>query len=169
MRYIALTAISMVAAGTAAAETEWYVSAGYTAYDSSDVDIISAGTVRGGVNVNANLGFEAEASFGFDGVEAAGAEVEIASAITGYVVGRLPISDQVDIFGRAGYGTIDFDVSGFGGSGSIDVDGFAFGIGGEFELTDRWSLRTEYTRFEADDDVIDGGVDTYAISVVATF
>jgi len=166
MKAVLVTAAGLAMAGTAAAEPEWFGAVGYTAYDDGDFDTISAATVRGGVTVTPNLGFEVDASFGIDGAEAAGAEIEIGTAVSGYIVGRLPVSPQVDVLGRAGYGTIDFDVSGFGGSGSIDVNGFALGVGGEFKVNDRLSIRADYTRFEADDDQIDGGINTYGIAIV---
>ena len=57
-----------------------------------------------------------------------------------------------DLFGRVGYATVDAKGSVGPISAGIDDDGIAFGGGAQFNLTDKFGVRAEYTRLEGNDD-----------------
>ena len=155
----------------AIAESELYVTGGYSVID-GDGATLDALTIRGGWMFTEMFGAELEGSFGIgsDDVDGfPGAEIELNNQFGGYLVGRFPVAEQFDVIGRLGYTTGEFEASGGGFSDTADVDGFAFGIGGEFMFTDTFGVRGDYTRIEADDDDLDGGVDVFAISGVLKF
>lgn len=178
-------AAAAFAAPAATAQTEFNVSGGYSAFD-GDGATLDAITARGALFFNENFGLEGEFSFGIgeddlggasiDGVSVS-SEIELSSQFAGYVVGRLPLAPNFELLGRIGYGTAEFDVSATASDGmsvatasdSADLDGFAAGVGAQYFFTDSFGIRGDYTRFEADDDQIDGGLDTYTIAAVFRF
>jgi len=168
---LALVTVAVAAlAGAANAESSFYVNGGYSAFD-GDGATLNGLTARGGVFFNDYFGVEGEISFGLGEEELEpGADIELSNQYGGYVIGKLPAGENFDVFGRIGYGSAEFDVNVDGvGSGSADVDGFAFGVGGQFFFTENFGIRGEYTRFEAEDEDLDGGLDTYSVSAVFRF
>ena len=168
---VAILLAGSVFAPAALAQSDLYVSGGYSALD-GDGATLNAVTIRGGMSFNELIGAEFETSFGlgaedFDGL--AGAEIELESQFAGYLVGRYPVAPQFDVLGRIGYSTTEFQVSNGGVSSDADVDGFALGLGGEYMITQQFGIRGDYTRIEADDDQFDGGVNVFAISGVYKF
>src|SRR5262245_29396149 len=93
-----------VAAPAMALPTGWYAGAGYTSYDSDD-DSIGAVTGRLGYQFTPNWGVEGEASTGVDDDNG----VELDSAFGIYGTAALPITERLDIFGRAGYQTTEIE------------------------------------------------------------
>ena len=105
-------------------------------------------------------------SWGYFGVEGEGRlgliedsdEFKIDYGLAAYGVGRIPVSQQFDVFARAGYHYTDTE---FG-----DADGFAFGGGAQFNFGPEFAngIRLEYTNLS------DGGsVDVYGASYVRRF
>lgn len=155
----------------AAADSELYVNGGYAAFD-GDGATLSALTARGGVEFNDIFGAELEASFGLGAEELddlPGAEIELENQFGGYLTARYPVLPSFDAIGRIGYTTGEFQASTNGVSGDAEVDGFAFGLGGEFMFTEQIGVRGDYTRIEADDDELDGGVNVFALTGVYKF
>ena len=160
-----------IAAPAAMAQSDLYVTGGYSAID-GDGATLNAISVRGGLFFHEIVGAELEASFGlgaedFDGF--AGAEIELENQFAGYLVGRFPATREIDVLGRIGYTTGEFQIASNGVSSDAEVDGFAFGIGAEYMLTEQFGFRGDYTRIEAEDDQLDGGVDMFSISGVFKF
>ncbi|MEM9053817.1 MAG: porin family protein [Pseudomonadota bacterium] len=173
MKKIAVAAllVAPALAPAALAESDLYVTGGYSAFD-GDGATLGALTVRGGLSFHENFGAELEGSFGIGAEDldsVPGAEIELENQFGGFLVGRFPVADQIDILGRVGYTTGEFQASNNGVSGDADVDGFAFGIGGEYMFTEQFGIRGDYTRIEADDDDLDGGVDVFSIAGVFKF
>lgn len=170
MKLAMATLAAVALAGAANAQSEFYVTGGYSALDGDDATL-SALTGRGGVFFNDYFGVEGEASFGLGEEDLEfGSSIELSNQFAGYAIGKYPVAENIDIFGRVGYGTAEFDVNVDGlGSGSVDVDGFSYGVGGQLFFTENVGIRAEYTRFEADDNELDGGLDTYSISAVFRF
>lgn len=173
MKKIAVAAaiVSTLLAPTAFAQSDLYVTGGYTAFD-GDGATLNAFTLRGGLSFHEILGAELEGSFGLgaedvDGVS--GGQVELENQFGAYLVGRYPVAPEFDVLARIGYTTGEYQASNNGVSGDVDVDGFAFGIGGEYMLTEQFGIRGDYTRVEAEDDGFDGGIDVFAISGVYKF
>ncbi|MEO1188314.1 MAG: porin family protein [Pseudomonadota bacterium] len=167
------TAIIALALGLAMspaviAESELYVNGGVSSFSTDDANI-SAFTARGGVWFNDLIGTEIEASFGLGADDIDGVDIELENAFGGYLVAKYPVLPRVDVLGRLGYTTGEFQ-SATNGVTDADADGFAFGLGGEVMITNALGLRGDYTRIEpSDDDGLDGGINVFAITGVYKF
>jgi|GEM_PF-1626403 len=173
MKQIALAAALATPFVTPAAfaQSDLYVTGGYTEFDSEDATL-NALTLRGGMAFHEVFGAELEASFGLGAEDvdgSSGGQVELENQFAGYFVGRYPVAPAFDVLARIGYTTGEYQASNNGVSSDVDLDGFAFGIGGEYMLTEAFGIRGDYTRIEADDDSFDGGIDVFAISGVYKF
>lgn len=170
------TAIAVVLAGVclvpvAIAESDFYVTGGYAAYDGGGATLDTV-TLRGGMAFHEVFGGEFEASLGLGAKDignAAGTQVELENQFAAYLVGRYPIMREVDVLARIGYTTGEYESSTNGVTGDAEVDGLAFGIGGEYMFNSQFGVRADYTRIEAEDDGFDGGIDVFAISGVFKF
>ena len=117
---------------------------------------------------------------------------ELSGEINGFTfagVGRYPVTDQLDIFAKAGgfYWDIDLKakLSGSGDLGSVPFDrsispslsdsgiSYVFGLGAEYDITENLSLRAEWERYGYDYDKnnirTDGDVDFFSAGVVYAF
>lgn len=163
----AIIAITLVPA--AAAQSDLYVNGGTSVYDASDATV-TAVTLRGGFDFHDLLGAEFEVSFGLGAEELnSGVEIELENQFGGYLVGRYPVAPRLDVLGRVGFTTGEYQSSNNGVSGDVDAGGFAFGIGGEYMLTQQFGLRGDFTRVQTDDDELDGGVNVFAVTGVYKF
>ena len=164
-----IAAVFACAAPAALAETTFYGNIGYSAFD-GDGGTLSAITARGGAQFTPNFGAEIEGSFGAGGEEFDGVDLDLSNQFGAYAVGYLPLGESFNLLGRIGYGTatIEGSVPGLG-SADVDLNGVLVGLGGEYMFTKNMGVRGDYTRFEANDDDIDGGVDIFAISAVYKF
>ena len=136
---------------------------------SLDINMI---TGRIGYRINDFIAVEGEAGFGLGGddfdqavpVDVLGTTVNVDTNIgldvnnyyIGFVRGIVPVSEQVELFGRVGYGaaTAEADIrasaAGVSASGSVseDIDGFAYGIGAQYNLTHHDGIRLDFTRLD---------------------
>ena len=170
MKKTALAAVVLFAASgpVAMAESELYVNAGASSVSTDDANI-TAFTARGGLWLNELIGTEFEVSFGLGADDLDGVDVELENQYGGYLVAKYPVLPRVDVLGRLGYTTGEFQTATNGVSTDADADGFAFGLGGEVMITDSFGLRGDYTRIEPDDEQLDGGVNVFAITGVYKF
>ncbi|MEM7329946.1 MAG: porin family protein [Pseudomonadota bacterium] len=152
----------------AAAESELYVNGGISNIGTDDANV-TAFTARGGIWFNDLIGTELEASFGLGADDSDGVDIELENAFGGYLVAKYPVLPSVDVLGRVGYTTGEFQSNNGGVSTDAEADGFAFGLGGEFMLTEKFGLRGDFTRIEPDDDQLDGGVNVFAVTGVYKF
>lgn len=153
------------------AETDLYVTGGYSAFDGEGATL-NALTLRGGIAFHEVLGAEFETSLGLGAKDldsVPGAQAELENQFGAYLIGSYPVAPEFDVHVRLGYATGEYQTSNNGVSGDVDVDGFAFGVGGEYMITSQWGLRADYTRIEAEDDTFDGGIDKFAIAGVYKF
>lgn len=153
-----IAAPSAMAQGTGS--TGWHAGAGYTHYD---LDSVELGGVTGrlGYRFHPNFALEGEATIGVVEDDIAGVDVELDHAYGVYGVGYLPVSDNVELFGRVGYAEVEASAGPFDAS----EDGIGYGVGAQMRLTDNVGIRGEYTRLEGDDD----GADTFGVSAVFGF
>lgn len=124
-------------------------------------------TGRVGYRITDFLALEGEAGFGLSGesfddtvtvsnvnVNVDG-EVKIDSYYAAFARGILPVSDQFDIFARAGYGqaeiAVDLTASASGISDTTNQsdsgDDYLFGVGAEYGFTKNDGVRLDITRF----------------------
>lgn len=160
----ALAAAIGIAAPSSAQETGVYGNAGYTHFDASDVTLGGV-TGRLGYRFSPNFAVEGEASIGVKDDTIGAVDVELDHAVGVFGVGIVPVTPNLDVFGRVGYGQVKASASVPGVNVSADDDGFAFGGGAQYMLTPTFGVRGDYTRLEGDDD----GVDTVSASAVVKF
>jgi len=122
-------------AADASQDVKVYGSIGYTALGDSSVTLGGA-QARIGFR-GTNFGIEAEGTLGVAGDSG----IDLDSQYGAYLVGFLPVSDNVDLIGRVGYS--HFEVSAGGGSGGASTTNF--GIGAQFNMDDNNGFRADYT------------------------
>jgi hypothetical protein len=152
-------------------DPQWTGSIGYTHLDGDDGSL-GAVTGRVGAKISRYIGVEGEASFGVKdeditvgGVDGS-LEHEYDAAI--YGVANVPVSENLELFGRLGYGTtsIKADVAGF--TASEDGESLNYGAGANYFFDGQNGVRADWTRRDFTDD--DGGeIDTYGLSFVRRF
>jgi hypothetical protein len=159
---IAAAAAALGIAGLAAPASaqdmsnNWYGNLGYTHFDTDRGDLGGV-TGRLGYHVTPMLGVEGEASTGVSGDRFG----KLDNAWGVYGVGTLPVTSSLNVFGRVGYQQIHID----GRNGATDSDGEGLGYGGgvQWNATQRWGLRGEYTRLS------DADADTWSVAGVMNF
>lgn len=164
----ALLASAAIVATPAVAQEGFNASLGYTHYDGDDIDVGGV-TGRLGYRFHPNFGVEGEATFGTnsDDVDVLGTNVnvELDNAYGIYGVGYLPVSQNVDLFARAGWAQVEASGSAGPLTASIEEEGVGYGGGVQWRFGERVGLRAEYTRLEGEDN----GVDTYGLSLATQF
>ena len=170
---LATAALTLIAAPALAQDPASPVtgSLGYTHLDADDGEL-GAITGRLGYDFTRNFGIEGEASVGvkdedvtIGGVDGS-LEHEYDAAV--YGVAKVPVSENLELFGRVGYGTtsIKADVAGF--TASEDGESINYGAGANWFFDGRNGLRAVWTRRDFQDDGAEE-VDTYGLSYVRRF
>ncbi|MDX2232878.1 MAG: porin family protein [Hyphomonadaceae bacterium] len=155
---------ALAVAAPAHAQTGAYVNGGYTHYETEDVTLGGVGG-RLGYRFHPNFAVEGEAAFGVKDDDIGPVTVELDHQVGVYGVGILPVTPQLDLFGRVGWAKVEASASVPGLSVDGEEDGVAFGGGAQYMLTDKVGIRGDYTRLEGDDD----GADTFSASAVVKF
>ena len=113
------------------------------------------GAIQGrvGAKFTPNFGLEAEAAGGVDGdtvyTPGGPAHVKMEHQVAGYAVGYLPVTPNLDLLGRVGYGTTKFKTNNplateFDGS----RDSWNYGVGAEYKFDDKNGIRADWTKSE---------------------
>lgn len=145
-------------------------SLGYTHLDAGDGEL-GAITGRLGYDFTRNFGIEGEASVGVrdEDITIAGVDGSLKHDYdaAAYVVGKVPVSDNLELFARVGYGTtsIKADVAGF--TAREDGESINYGAGANWFFDGRNGLRADWTRRDFRDD--GGEIDAYGLSFVRRF
>lgn len=171
---LAATAVSLFALPAAAQSVQtpsYSGSIGYTQLDGDDADL-GAVTARFNARLHPNFGLEAEGSVGVkdDDFTVAGVSgtVEHDYDAAGYAVGYLPVSPNLELFGRVGYGTTRIKADAAGFSASEDGESVNYGVGANYFFDGVNGVRGDITRRDFTDD--NGGkIDTYGVSYVRRF
>ncbi|MFC5372553.1 porin family protein [Brevundimonas faecalis] len=151
-------------------EPRGYGSLGYTHVDG---DTASTGAVTGrlGVNLNRFLAVETEASVGVkkDDVTINGVEGNIKQEwdAAGYVVGKYPIGDKLELFARGGYGHTELKRNVDGAKADLGGDSWNYGVGANYYLDGVNGLRADWTRRDYRDNA--GEADAYSVSYIRRF
>ncbi|WP_300390531.1 outer membrane beta-barrel protein [Henriciella sp.] len=105
----------------------------------------------------------------FEDTIAASGDVGLNYLVGLYGKASMPVTDRFDVFARAGYAYVDLDatVTTPGGTDIATVedsaDGAALGAGAEFDLTESWVIRGDYTWYGFDE------TDTHAAMISAGY
>ncbi|MGL6291736.1 MAG: porin family protein [Silanimonas sp.] len=146
-----LAALGVAGGAQAATPNGAYVGAGVAQVDLNDGPIDDDDTgfaVYGGYRFNDYFGVEAQWLDGAK-IAAPGTELDVRS-VGAYAVGYLPVSDQFDLFAKAGWQRWDTDArSTFVGEDSGTDLGY--GLGAQYRFTDQLGLRGEWQRIELED------------------
>jgi len=150
--FISALVLGIASFPIAYAESDLYVNGGVTSFDLDGAEPTAA-TFRGGWMWSENFGAELEGSFGLTSDDLGGSQLEysIENQIGAYLVGRIPVTERASLFGRLGYTRTEIEIEYADSSWIQTEDNVAFGAGGELMFTDRFGIRGEYTRTEADD------------------
>ena len=175
MRNILLTAAAVSAlaapafAQSATAEApRGYGSLGYTYLDDAYTGAV---TGRLGVNLNRYLAVETEASVGVrdHDYELAGVDGTLKHEwdAAGYVVGKYPIGDRMELFARGGYGHTELKQEIAGQTTDVGGDHWSYGAGATYNLDGANGVRADWTRRDFDGD--SNELDSYTLSYVRRF
>jgi len=148
----------------------YYGTLGYTQLDTDNADL-GAVTGRVGAKLHPNFGVEAETSFGVGhddvNVGVVSGKVEHRYDVAGYAVASLPVTSNIDLFARAGYGVTEVKASAAGIAASDHLTSWNYGAGATYNLDAQNGIRADYTYRDFQHD--QGGADTYALSFVRKF
>jgi hypothetical protein len=134
-----------------AAPTGVYGTLGYAGASMGGADV---GAIQGrlGYRFSPYLGVEGELAGGVksDTVDIGGvdAKVKVQHQEAIYGVGFLPVSPNIDLLARVGYGNTHVKASALGSSYSDDGDSWNYGVGGEYHIDPKNGVRADYTREE---------------------
>ena len=175
MRTLVLAAIAATAfAAPAMAQTmstpQWYGTLGYSQLDHSDGDL-GAVTGRVGAKFNPYLGVEGEASLGVKDddfrIGAVEGSLEHQYDAAAYVVGTLPVTPNLELFARGGYGTTKIKAELAGVGYEADGESWNYGAGANYYFDAQNGVRADWTRRDFRDDA--GEADVYSVSYVRRF
>lgn len=175
MRNILLAAAAVsVFAVPAMAQTvtspSYYGTLGYTQLDTDNADLSTiAGRV--GAKLHPNFGVEAETSFGVgsDRVSIGGVDAKVKQRydVAAYGVASLPVTSNIDLFARVGYGVTEVKASAAGVSTSDHLTSWNYGAGATYNLDALNGIRADYTY--RDFQHSQGSADAYSLSFVRKF
>ena len=166
----ALSLFAVPAMAQTVSSPTYYGTLGYTQLDTDGADL-GAVTGRVGAKLHPNFGVEAETSFGVGhddvNVGLVNGKVEHRYDVAGYAVASLPVSSNIDLFARAGYGVTEVKASAAGIAASDHLTSFNYGAGATYNLDAQNGIRADYTYRDFQHD--QGSADTYALSYVRKF
>ena len=139
-----------VLAVAAPASAETYGNLGYTSVD-GDGATVGAVTGRLGWKSKSFFGLEGEVSTGVkdDSISTAGVttNVDLKHQYAAYVTGTMPVSPNIDVIARVGYGQSKIENTTAGATVSDKLDSINYGVGAQYN----WGLngiRGDYTRHD---------------------
>jgi len=162
----ALAALSVVALPVLAqAQTvapNVYGTLGYGASRAEGADTGSL-QARLGAKLTPHFGVEGELSGGVkdDNIDTAGvrSNLEQTHSAAVYGVGFLPLTPNLDLLARLGYGNTQFKTRLAGAESKFDADSVNYGIGAQYRFDDHNGVRVDYTRQQfRDNDAADANV-----------
>jgi outer membrane immunogenic protein len=147
-----------------------YGTIGYSQLDGADGDL-GAITGRLGTRFTPNLGVEGEVSVGVrdDDVSFGGVtgSLEHKYDAAAYVVGAVPVSDNLELFARGGYGTTEVEAEVAGFNETASGQSWNYGVGANWYFDGTNGLRADWTRRDFEDD--GGEADVYSLNYVRRF
>ncbi|PHY20197.1 porin family protein [Caulobacter sp. BP25] len=131
--------------------TEVYGSINYGQTRTKGAD---TGAIQGrvGAKFTPNFGVEGELAGGVDGdttYAPGAAKVKMQHQAAAYAVGYLPVTPNLDLLARVGYGTTKFDTK---NPAATDFDGsresWNYGVGAEYKFDGKNGIRADWTKSE---------------------
>lgn len=173
-----LIAATLVAASVAAipalsqaqVSPEYYGTLGYGSTRANGAD---TGTIQGrlGAKLTPHFGVEGEIAGGVsdDKNYVAGAPVNVKQQhqAAAYAVGFLPVTPNIDVLARAGYGTTKFDASSAASPLNGSMESWNYGVGAQYKFDDKNGVRADWTKSEFTNSKEDA--DTLAVAYVRKF
>ncbi|MBY5993325.1 porin family protein [Ferrimonas balearica] len=118
-------------------------------------------TLLGGYQFNPYLGLEARLGFGVSDDSITFMETDIDLELdhyyAGYLVGTLPISDWVSVYGLLGFADAELTASALGQSESASENDFSYGLGLKLGGTENAAFTLEYVSLVEDLDSLNLG------------
>lgn len=118
-------------------------------------------TARVGAKFVKYIGAEFEDSLAWEQGDVDGVSVKLQNDWAAYALGYIPVTDNVSVFGKVGYGSSKVKSEGE----STDLSGLRYGAGIEAYFDDANGVRIDYTRADNDD----VNADAYTIAYVRKF
>jgi predicted porin len=151
-----------VLANAQSSDKEIYGTLGYAGSRAGGAD---TGAVQGrlGARLTPHFGVEGELSGGVkdDNIDRAGvrSSLEQTHSAAVYGVGFLPVTPNIDLIGRVGYGNTQFRQKVAGIEDKFDADSVNYGVGAQYKFDDKNGVRVDYTRQQfRDNDAADANV-----------
>ncbi|WBQ13899.1 porin family protein [Hyphomonadaceae bacterium BL14] len=153
---LSTAAALVLASGASAQDGRTHIGGGVAHFDADGANF-NAIYVRGGFDLTAFFGVEAEGQIGIQDDEVAiggglTADVGLNYGLAGFAKAQYPVSEQFSVFARAGYAWGEFDASASGLTIQEDNDGPAYGVGAEWAFSGPNAIRFDYTRYDFDGD-----------------
>ncbi len=127
------------------ANAEGYVSVGGVAIDTEITDHTGF-MVSVGVSFNDFLAAEVSTLVSSTTDDYYGIDVDINRYFSAGLIGKLPLSNSLSLFGKAMYSNAEVEASYRGRSESDSETGSGYGFGVMYEVTEAWTVRAEYTK-----------------------
>jgi hypothetical protein len=160
----AAVAACLIATPALAAPQTLYGTLGVTRIDADQGLGFTAVTARAGTRFVKYIGAEVEFTQGFGSSKASdGTKVSLRHDYAVYMVNALPITDNVDVYARLGYGVTKISSKALLGTDSLE--GVRYGAGIQAYFDDANGVRVDYTRLDNND----VNADTYSVSYVRKF
>lgn len=175
MMLAALAAVAATPAMAQSNDSPWNMdnARGYGSLGYSHVDGTSTGAVQGrmGIELNRYLAVETEVGVGVKDkdFQVAGVDGTLKHEwdAAGYVVGKLPVGENFEVFARGGYGHTEMKREIAGVTTDEGGDHWAYGAGAEYKLNADNGIRADWTRREFKGDR--ESLDVYGVSYVRRF
>lgn len=163
----ALGALAAPAAAQSVSSPYGAISYGSVQTDTADLDAVTA---RVGARLTPYIGLEAEGSLGVgdeDVTGIPGTTVELKHDLAAYVTGAIPVSPNLELFGRLGYGTTRVRAESVTLSQSDSQDSLNYGVGANYLFDGRNGVRADWTRRDFRGD--GGEADVWTVGYVRRF
>lgn len=164
IKIVTILAAATLLAGTAVSANAQDAGSAYGQIGAGQIDAsdekFTTVHVTGGYNFNRN--FAAEAEFGFGITEktytvgSVSVDAKVKYTAGAYLVGSLPVAENLDVVGRVGFATVNVEAS----SGNVSADesesGVAYGVGLRyFPQGGVHGIRGDFTRYDLDGEKVD--------------
>ncbi len=143
-----------------------YTNFGYS-YSNPDQGKFHVLDGRLGAKFGRYVGIEGEAGFGLNTQTFSGVKLKLTSSYAGYGVAFLPVSSNLDVFARVGYGRSNIRGTLGGVSTTVGENSVNYGGGIQYFWTPNDGTRLDYTRYDFRNN--GGSANVYGISWVHRF